>query len=263
VPAPSPCSTPSTLAAGCTLLACIALAGCASPGPTTSVRGTLDPAAPHVEPVAPVTSVCGHSHQNRPIEYQQWGFGPTRVLVLATMHGDEPAGTPLVEHMLEHLAHEEFRLASRLTLTIVPVVNPDGLAAGTRGNAADIDLNRDYPAANSRRVMRLEDVQPETRAMIDLVERFRPQRIVSIHQPIACIDWDGPARELAVSMAACCELPMRRLGARPGSLGSWAGVEKGIPVVTLELPAGAERESAGSLWERYGDAMMAFIGYGL
>ena len=78
-------------------------------------------------------------------------------------------------------------------------------------------------------------------------------------QPISCIDYDGPAEELARAMAAVCGLPVRKLGVRAGSLGSYAGVDLGIPIITIELPGSASRLDADELWQRYGAALEAAI----
>ncbi len=54
-------------------------------------------------------------------------------------------------------------------------------------------------------------------------------------------------------------LPIRKLGALPGSLGSYAGVDLRIPTITLELPRGVERLDPEDLWELYGSALVASI----
>ena len=84
--------------------------------------------------------------------------------------------------------------------------------------------------------------------------------IVSIHQPVACVDWDGPpeAEALANKLAAACGLPVKKLGARPGSLGAWFGEVLGRPILTLELPADAPTD-AGLLWDRYGAGLLGLL----
>ncbi|MGF1448508.1 MAG: M14 family metallocarboxypeptidase [Opitutales bacterium] len=63
-------------------------------------------------------------------------------LYLSTgIHGDEPAGPLATLRLLEQGA-----LSPRLNWTIFPLLNPLGLLAGTRENAAGADLNRDYAA---------------------------------------------------------------------------------------------------------------------
>ncbi|MFT4844361.1 MAG: protein MpaA [Planctomycetota bacterium] len=174
--------------------------------------------------------------------------GDEVVLVLASIHGSEPAGTPLLERLFEHLtAHPE--LLNGRTLIAVPVVNPDGYAKRRRLNSNGVDLNRNFPAKNreERRRHGAKGLsEPESRALAELLDRHQPARIVSIHQPVACVDWDGPARAVAAAMADACPLPLRRLGSMPGSLGSYAGVDLGIPIVTFELRRGDQRPSFGA-----------------
>src|SRR3954452_22719432 len=96
--------------------------------------------------------VVGHSVLGRPIELvHRAGPGP-RVLVVGCVHGNECAALPVV-HKLAGMRprHED--------LWLVPTLNPDGLAAGTRGNAHDVYLNRTSPGGG----------QPETRAAVALI----------------------------------------------------------------------------------------------
>lgn len=69
------------------------------------------------------------------------------VYLSAGMHGDEPAG-PLA--LLELLKEGAF--AKRNSWYICPMLNPTGMALGTRENVDGLDLNRDYLAMSSREV---------------------------------------------------------------------------------------------------------------
>lgn len=186
---------------------------------------------------------------------------------MATIHGDEDAGTPLVRRLAAHLAdHPELTEGRRILL--VPVVNPDGRVSRTRTNARGVDLNRNYPASNYRGTALHGAAalsEPESVAISGLLDEHRPQRIVSIHQPLrrghACIDYDGPADALAAAMAAHCRLPIEKLGSRPGSLGSYAGLTLGIPIITLELPKDAGTMSADEIWDRWGQMLLAAIAF--
>ena len=75
------------------------------------------------------------------------------------------------------------------------------------------------------------------------------------------MDYDGPARSLAEQMAKLCGLPVKKLGARPGSLGSYAGLALGIPIITLELPRNEELLDSNTLFQRYAAALIAAITY--
>jgi protein MpaA len=93
---------------------------------------------------------------------------------------------------------------------------------------------------------------------MQLLCRYFPNRVVSIHQPIACIDYDGPAAELAAAMATGCPLPVKQLGSRPGSLGSFVGTTLERPIITWELPEDAPTD-ANKLWTTYGKALIAAL----
>jgi murein peptide amidase A len=75
------------------------------------------------------------------------GRGAPRLYFSAGIHGDEISG-PLA--LLEMLRQPDFFAA--FDVTIFPLLNPDGLARGTRGNADGADLNRDYRNPKSAEV---------------------------------------------------------------------------------------------------------------
>jgi protein MpaA len=158
-------------------------------------------------------------------------------LIFGAIHGDEPESAVLCERLLLR----QFAAP----VVVVPVVNPDGLAAGTKDNARGADLNRNFPARNWARAHppgydpgAQPLSEPESAALAALVERLRPRAIVAVHQPLRCVNWDGPAEALAARMSAACGYPaVASVGyPTPGSFGSCYGVDRGLPVITLELP---------------------------
>lgn len=212
-------------------------------------------ASPRAQP-APETIVAGHSREGRPIEVRVLGDGERTVLILATIHGNEAAGTPLLHRLAEHLSTRPELLEGR-RVVLVPIANPDGFARGTRRNANGVDVNRNFETANSRSHAPLSE--PESRAVVALLERYRPAVVVSLHQPLRCIDYDGPAKDLASAMAAAGGLPVRKLGAKPGSLGSYVGLELGLPIVTVELPRAASQLTSDERWQRYGEMLLVAV----
>src|SRR6185295_15436824 len=124
---------------------------------------------------------------------------------------------------------------------------PDGIQAGRKNSARDVDLNRNFPARNftaQHRPGYFPGVaplsEPETSALAGLLDREAIRRVVAVHAPFACVNFDGPAAAWAEAVAAACGWPARGdIGyPTPGSLGSWLGVDRGLPVLTLELPPG-------------------------
>ena len=201
--------------------------------------------------------VAATSTEVRPIEVVVMGHGRDVTLVIGAIHGDEPGGDALAEGLIRHLEEHPALLDGR-RVVLVPIANPDGVIRSTRHNARGVDLNRDFPAANQRREG--APTQPESRLITALVDAYTPSRILTLHAPLRCVDYDGPAEALAKRVADACDLPVKKLGARPGSLGSWAGVDREIPVITFELPGGMQGVSAEDLWSRYGRAMVAALG---
>ncbi|MEA3224588.1 MAG: DUF2817 domain-containing protein [Planctomycetota bacterium] len=248
----------------CALFVVLALSGCYQ---TVRYPQLVEapPAPPVVHPAR--YSIVGASVHRRPIMCLALGQGADVTFIMATIHGDEPAGTPLVRRLATHLRQYPDILNGR-KVVLLRLANPDGLAHKSRYNAHGVDLNRNFEAAN-----RLNSAQygmtalsePEARAIRKIILDYRPDRIVSVHQRApnrpGCIDYDGPASELAKHMADHCDLPVIRLGSKPGSLGSYAGVTMDIPIITFEMFRVDSQLDSETLWQKYGKALVAAVTY--
>lgn len=116
----------------------------------------------------------GRSYLGREITAASIGGGPRRVLAWSQMHGDEPTHTAMLLDVLAWLAaggDDAQPVLRGCTLTLAPMLNPDGAAVGTRHNAQGIDVNRD-----ARRLQ-----SPEGRILHDLVEEVRPHFAFNLH----------------------------------------------------------------------------------
>jgi protein MpaA len=248
----------------CLLSGLLTLAGCYEQEPAPKITGevrTLDLPAP--EPPPARHKLVGRSLKGRPIMVRILGEGRDTALIMAGIHGDEAAGPALVDRLTIYLRRNRQLLEGR-RVVLLPVANPDGMAARTRENVRGVDLNRNFwtvnredSAANGLQPLS----EPETRALQAIIKEYDPSRIISVHQPLSCIDYDGPGKALATRMAQQCDLEVKKIGARPGSLGSYTGEMLGIPTITLELPPTASGLSDTALWEKYGKALLAAILY--
>lgn len=171
-----------------------------------------------------------------------------RILLVGGIHGDEFSAISMTFQWIERLQQDRFQ---PFYWRVVPCLNPDGLlrVPATRTNARGVDLNRNFPTPDWEETALAHwakrtgsdprrypgpsaQSEPETRWLIRHIERFRPHAIVAVHAPFGVLDYDGP-REPPLQLGF---LRLNLLGAYPGSLGRYAGLYLGVPVVTLELP---------------------------
>ena len=171
---------------------------------------------------------------------------PTRVLVIGAIHGDELSSVTLALHWLQ-LAQE---IPANAHWRFIPGLNPDGILAKkpTRFNAHGVDLNRNFPTPDWERdarkyweVKTKKDPrrwpgnaplsEPESKYLMEEMAQFKPHLIVSIHAPYGMLDFDGPT----IPPQKLGRLYLDQIGIYPGSLGNYAGIHRGMPVVTIEL----------------------------
>jgi murein peptide amidase A len=191
--------------------------------------------------------IIGLSTEGRMLRARRFGSaGAQPLLVVAGVHGDEPSSVAATVELGQRLVAGQV-VPSPGPVWLVPLLNPDGLARGQKNSARDVDLNRNFPAANFSREHRPGYFpgerplsEPETAALAALIERERITAVVAVHAPFACVNHDGPAADWAARVAAACGWPARAdIGyPTPGSLGTWLGVDRRLPVLTLELPPG-------------------------
>jgi protein MpaA len=189
---------------------------------------------------APVhrTHLLGRSWQGRPIRAVEVGDPQgVRVLVVGCIHGNETAGIA-VARALERLA------PPGLDLWIVRVLNPDGVAAGTRGNAHGVDLNRNFPV----RWKPLGGVyesgphalsERESRIAYRLVRRLRPHVTIWFHQHLDMIWASGGRRSVEKAFARVSGVPYHPMPQLAGSAVTWQNTSlRGTTAFAAELPAG-------------------------
>ena len=214
--------------------------------------------------IAPTYLTLGKSVKGRDITAMIYGKGKKRVLVFGGIHGDEQNTTVVARSLAVHLNTET--LPQNLTVIILPDVNPDGLMAQTRVNANGVDINRNFPSktwradyTEQRRYPGLKpSSEPETRAVLDLLERYPPDLVVTLHAAMGCVNWDGPAGAFAaLILTSINNYPLcATLGYdTPGSLGLLMGLDKNIPTVTIELRA----ENASTLVEENLPALLTLL----
>jgi murein peptide amidase A len=210
-------------------------------------------------------NVFAKSVDGREIYLLELGKGDSTTLIFGGFHGNETLGIELVFRFAQYL-YKENQSPLKSKVIIIPVLNPDGLVNAKRQNANDVDINRNFPTANWSKEYDLKRnfpglspaSEPETKAVINLLEKYKPQRIITVHTPLEMVNYDGPALEIAEAMAKFNNYPVHSdIGyPTPGSFGTYAGIERKIPTITLELPITEFDE----IWQKNKESLLAAIG---
>ncbi|WP_419832440.1 DUF2817 domain-containing protein [Endozoicomonas atrinae] len=201
----------------------------------------------------------GFSVCNRPVEAtvtRQKGLDRFCYLIAGT-HGDEPEGIYVLEQLIQQISSDTINLP----MVVIPVLNPDGLAAKTRVNANGVDLNRNLPASNWSHQKRGEkyspgshpNSEPENQFLVSLFDKYPPGFILSFHSWVPMLNSNGQCEDIL-------QLLHKENGylivrdeiedhPTPGSLGSYASEKLGIPVLTYECPILSEDKSLQSIWQ--------------
>lgn len=198
--------------------------------------------------------ILGKTFLNNSISAAYLGNKGKTVLIMGCMHGDEKQGKPISFKILEYYENNHSLLNNK-SLVILPVVNPDGYAIDTRGNSNKVDLNRNFPTKNWEHSPpdsefysgQFAGSECETKIIINFLESTRPDLIISFHQPFKLINYDGPAEKYASILSKYSNYKLENyIGyPTPGSFGTYAGIERNIPTITVELP---ENEPDEKVW---------------
>lgn len=160
--------------------------------------------------------------------------------MVGCIHGAERAGLAITR------ALRRATPPAGTQLLVLDAMNPDGCAHGTRGDAAGVDLNRNFPFgwrplgglffAGPR-----PSSEPETRAVEAFVLRERPDVSIWFHQHHDWVDLQrGSSARLMRAYAAATHLPAVRTPVLPGTVSRWENHRlPGRSAFVVELAAGA------------------------
>ncbi|HEY0612313.1 MAG TPA: DUF4157 domain-containing protein, partial [Chitinophaga sp.] len=212
-------------------------------------------------------------------------FTPARgkALVIGGFHGDERPGFQATDALVDKLTKDGGAGLAFNTI-VIPRLNAaaikdelDGVKLWrNRCNRQLVDLNRDFPTGETAKDTDCKNTgkaprQPETAALINLIEKFKPDRIVSVHAISKAANAgifadpakDKEAIEIARGMAGTLvnpsDRPANKLSTNPKSfdavypldrgkakpsagtsLGAWAPTaarpDQTTPVITIEAP---------------------------
>jgi len=210
-------------------------------------------------------------------------------LYFCAVHANETPAAYMCVRLVRDMLFEHPEEYKDTNIVVAPFLNPDGLLrkAPTRTNGRGVDLNRNFPTKDwpeQAHKMWIEVYKKskrwypgdfggseiETKFQMDLIEKFKPSKIISVHTPYGFFDFDlslGAHHENYINIKDETENLAKEMGHRssnfrvinyryfPGSLGNYAGNELGIPTFTLELPGNDPRQ-ARPYWQRFKKALI-------
>lgn len=220
------------------LAAVLAAVGLVTPAPAVAAPVSDD------RPAVVEVRTIGQSVQGRPIRAWRLGEpGKRRIVLVSTMHGDEPHTRAILETL------RDGRAIRGVDLWVIPTHNPDGLARGTRRNARGVDLNRNFPHEWADLDGSYESgprpaSEPETRAVMTFLADIDPLRVISFHQPLDGVDTDTKDPRFARRLARGLRLPQTSLdcgGLCHGTMTMWFNHRFDGSALTVEYGARPSR----------------------
>jgi protein MpaA len=230
----------------------------------------------------------------RPLLYVSFGKGNDTTLLLSGVHPNELTPVPMGFRLAKHLAEHPQLLKPDQRVVIAPLINPDGffLDRPSRTNRRGVDPNRNFftldwyekslswwQSGRNKNLAYFPGHFPnseiETIFQVRLIDDFQPDKILSIHAPLGFLDYDGPGDQKPSTLTTT-ETQARMLAAAiskkannyrvvdysfyPGSLGNFAGNERHIPTVTLELGT-TNAKKVDEYWGQFLPGMLEAIDY--
>ncbi len=224
------------------------------------------------------------SNKGVPLAWVVFGDEKTQsknvTMILCGVHGDEITPVKFCFDIMKELDQKK---PSEHLVIISPLVSPDSffIDKPTRTNSRGVDINRNFPTKDwkAKALKSWSEIykkdkrrfpgdkassEPEVVFQMNLIKRYQPKKIISVHAPLTLLDYDGPgfesseksgAKELLLQMSQKAEgYKVSNYPHFPGSLGNWAGVELKIPTYTLELPNTNPKES-NLFYEKFKNAI--------
>ncbi len=240
------------------------------------------------------------SPKGHPLLYKEFTSGRPKstTLIFCGVHGDELPVMYLCIHMVRDIIFDNPKLYNNQQVVVAPMINPDSFLIDnpTRQNGNGVDINRNFPTKDfdAKAIMQWKKStrssirkypgsvggsEIETKFQMDLIERYKPDKIVSIHSPYGWLDVDSPNNIvngdepdgydfrsfLMKSKIVAAEMSKRSNNYKvinfrvyPGSLGNYAAKERGIPTYTLELPTSSYRK-AHEYWLQFRKALRGAV----
>lgn len=141
------------------------------------------------------SEVIGESFKKRKIKLIRYGKGETKILMWSQMHGDESTASlallDFINFLIKEKNYSEY-LTNKISLYIIPILNPDGTHSFERRNYQEIDINRD--------ALRLQT--PEGRILKSIRDSLQPDFAFNLHDQYSNNSVGKTGRPAAIALLA-------------------------------------------------------------
>lgn len=204
------------------------------------------------------TSVIGYSVLGRPLIAYTIGSGASTILFTGGIHGNEFSAQQTMQAWANHLMNYGYQVPANKRVIIVPNLNPDGIASGSRNNVNNVNLGRNYPSSNWKASIETANgvlptgggtepgSEPETKAMMALTRQVRPRLEVSFHSQGRLVGANKYGDSVAIGNLYANTVGYGTMFYNAeevmgytitGEYEEWMGEEMGTPAILIELPS--------------------------
>ena len=219
----------------------------------------------------------GGSVQGRGITGYSFGSGPSKVIFVGTIHGDEKSAAYLLNNWIDYLERNPDVIPGSRTVVVIPSANPDGYSLNRRTNANNVDLNRNFPTNNWKSGVSMPDgtyneagggpaplSEPESKALANYISGQNPRLVLSYHAAAGVVIPNDAGDSVALAQTYDQKSNVHFLSNSQtgsvfkydttGAFEDWLNERLGIPGLTIELWSKTSNEYA-----KHQAAMLAMI----
>jgi predicted deacylase len=221
------------------------------------------------------TYSIGNSVKGRQVTAYRFGSGSKIIMFNGAIHGDEGNSKRILDKWIDELQGNPGKIPTGKSIVVIPLVNPDGFAAGSRFNSKGIDLNRNFPANNWKASITLQNGQvaptgggvtplseQESLNLAAAISSHSPSLVVSYHSQggIALANDVSGAWSFAKTYASKAGYAAKTNATignffdydTTGAFEDWLADKKGIPCVLVELSTKTSDEfnaNKSAMWQ--------------
>lgn len=200
------------------------------------------------------TTVYGYSVRGRALVSYNFGTSGTVTMYVGAIHGNESSSSGMMRAWIDYLEANPSLYADR-RVVVVPTINPDGLAAGTRTNARGVNLNRNFPTDGWQKDIDDTDgyhaggggaeplSEPESKALANFTVGLRPRLLLSFHAVGSLVTGDPGGYSAGYAARYASMVGYRNATGQSGTFDysitgayeDWTYAKQGIPSMVIEL----------------------------